>query len=85
MGRSSINNDLCNWKELQARMQDSKSRGSGRRVELFSETFCEAPVLWNYLGTNIPMKLKAGFVGPVLLDEKTLIPQITWALVRENK
>jgi len=70
---------LCSWNDL-------KSKGSnkeyGRRVDAFHDTFCEAPVTWSYLGKGIPMTLKAGFIGPVLLNEQTLMPQITWVLVR---
>jgi len=82
-GRRSVNSCLCNWKDLQTKMQDKKNRNYGRRVEHFSDTFCEAPVTWIYLGTEIPMKLKSGFLGPVLLDKKTLMPEITWVLLRK--
>jgi len=73
---------LCSWKEIASRIE--KSKRYGRDIEDFSETFCEAPVIWNFLGKEIPMNLKAGFIGPVLLNEKTLTPQITWVLLRSK-
>jgi len=81
-----ISSYLSSWKDLKAKMSDKKENHYyGRRIDDFHDTFCEAPVTWSYYGKESPMKLRTGFLGPVLYDDKTLMPEITWVMVRNEK
>lgn len=41
-----------------------------------------APVLWDYLGTEIPLSFQAGFVGAVQRADGTIAPELGWCICK---
>jgi hypothetical protein len=61
--------------------QDKGARGAGTTLGAFPRGMSRAPLVWKYLGTEIPMTLSGGFVG-ISQDPQTLAvrPAIGWAV-----
>jgi len=55
--------------------------GGGPRSDEFPSGLRSMPFTWDYLGTKLPMRFHAGFVG-VLQDPKNnaVTPQLGWAV-----
>lgn len=53
-------------------------------VKNFPLGITEVPFNWNYLGQNIPMKIYGGFTFPRLNPDKSVEPELFWAVVRCN-
>jgi hypothetical protein len=51
----------------------------------FPKGLAEAPVTWEYHGSELPLKFRAGFVGATQDPEtKTVSPRVGWFIVRQE-
>ena len=51
----------------------------------FPKGLAEAPVTWEYHGSELPLKFRAGFVGAMQDPEtKTVSPRVGWFIVRQE-
>ena len=58
----------------------------GPDIAEFPKGLAEAPVVWNYNGTKIKLKFKAGFVGATQdKDTGTVTPLVGWFIEEEIK